>query len=178
VNIASEDLLPGKILELRVKTGLPDKSRLVVESQKDPALTLGRGPGSPDDPTLHGALLLVASGNDAGAFTTVYPLDATTGGWNAVHKHGSVVGYTFKSSGPITTVKIRCGHALEVAGKGDGLGHDLDDDPDPVIVVLTIGEHAYCLEFGGKSLFKADERYQAKHAPAPLTCTPLPPLAP
>ena len=148
------ELLPGKKLQLGVKEGKPEKSALRVTSTKDAALTLGRGPGSPDDPTLAGGRLVVASSSAAGAFTTTYPLDTTQGSWSPRRRKGAVVGYSFKSGGAIRGVKITAGKTIAVKGKGPGLGHDLDDDPNPVTVVLEIGEHAYCLEFGGAPAFK------------------------
>jgi hypothetical protein len=75
-------------------------------------------------------------------------------------------------------VKIRNGKTLKVTGKGTGLGYDLDDNPNPVTVVLEIGEHRYCLAFGGNSSFTAEKRYRATKAPAPLACAPVPPTAP
>jgi hypothetical protein len=161
-----------------MKAGVPDKSRLAIASRKDPALTLGRGPDSPDDPTQHGARLVVASAGGVGAFTTIYPLDVANGSWSAVRKRGAVVGYAFKGRGPISSVVIRSGKTIKVAGKGAGLVHDLAGDPNPVTVVLTIGEHAFCLEFGGKTTFTAVKRYQAKNAAAPPACAPLPSAAP
>jgi hypothetical protein len=163
---------------LRLKAGVPDKARLAIASAKDRALTLGRGPDSADDPTQHGGRLVVASADGADAFTTVYPLEAATGSWSAVRRRGAVVGYAFRSGGPIATVDIRSGKTLEVTGRGAGLGHDLDADPNPVTVGLVIGEHAYCLQFGGKTSFTAGKRYQAKNAPAPAACAPLPPATP
>jgi len=171
---ATADLLPGKKLELRVKEGKPEKSALQVISTKDAGLTLGRGPGTADDPTLAGGRLVVASSSAAGAFTTTYPLDTTQGSWSPRRKKGAVVGYTFKSGGAIRGVKITAGKTVVVKGKGAGLGHDLDDDPAPVTVVLQIGQHAYCLEFGGQPTFKAGKRFGAKKAPAPAACAPIP----
>jgi hypothetical protein len=155
-----------------VKEGKPEKSKLLVSSQSDAALTLGDGAGSADDPTLHGGSLLVTSSSAAGAFTDLYPLEAA--GWSAKEKKGTVTGYTFKGGGPVTSVKVKDGKTLVVKGKGSGLGHDLDDDPDPVAVVLTIGQHAYCLEFGGTPKFKPGKSYVAKKAPAPGGCAPIP----
>jgi hypothetical protein len=115
-------------------------------------------------------VLLVTSSSADGAFTDVYPLDFGTGSWSATRKKGTVIGYSFKSGGPISGVRIKEGKTLVVKGKGAGLGHDLDDDPNPVNVVLAIGEHRYCLAFGGKAKSTADKRYKATKAPAPTTC--------
>jgi hypothetical protein len=161
-------LLPGKKLDLKLNGGKPDKNKLFVGSQKDAALTLGRGAGSPDDPTLNGGSLVVSSGSPGGSFTDTYPLDAA--GRSAKEKKGTVTGYTFKGDGPITSIKVKNGKTLELKGKGAGLGHDLDQDPDPVSVVLRLGEQPYCLEFGGTPKFKEGKSYSAKKAPAPSAC--------
>jgi hypothetical protein len=153
-----------------VKIGSPQKSKLLVASKKDPTLTLGRGAGSGDDPIVAGGLLVVASAPDRGDFSTTYPLDAATGTWKAKRKKGVVVGYAFKGTGPIRSVAILAGKTVVVKGKGEGLGHDLGDNPNPVTVVLLIGQHAYCLEFGGGTDFRQNARYRALNAPPPNGC--------
>jgi hypothetical protein len=51
------------------------------------------------------------------------------------------------------------------------VGFDLDDDPGPVRVELTIGALTYCLEFGGETPeFKAGRFYRAKRSAAPASC--------
>jgi hypothetical protein len=154
-----------------VKIGSPEKSKLLVASKKDATLDLGRGGGSPDDPIVNGGLLIVASVPERGDFSTTYALDGTTGAWKAKLKKGVVVGYAFKgSTGPIRKVTILAGKTVVVTGKGEGLGHDLGDNPNPVTVVLMIGQHAYCLEFGGSTDFRQNARYRALNAPAPNGC--------
>jgi len=168
---AGQDLLPGKKILLKVKEGKPDKSSLLMLSQKSAETTIGRGEGTPDDPTQNGGRLLVAS-SPGGGFVDVYSLDAA--GWKARTKKGEVSGWGFKDpDGPITSVSIKGGKSIAVKGKGT-LGHDLDDDPNPVQVVLEIGEHRYCLEFGGTPKFKADKKYLATKASAPTACAEFP----
>jgi hypothetical protein len=70
---------------------------------------------------------------------------------------------------PIRSVVIK-GRRIAIRGQGTGLGFDLDDDPNPVRVVLAIGAHGYCLEFGGTARFKVGRVYQAKRAGAPASC--------
>lgn len=155
-----------------MKVGTPEKSKLFIASKKDPALTIGRGAGSPDDPTENGGRLTVASDPTRGDFTTTYALDLTNGTWSPKRKKGVVVGYTYKGGGPIRSVTVMGGKTLVVKGKGAGLGHDLDDNPNPVTVVLEIGEHAYCLSFGGDTDFRQNSRYRALKALAPAACPP------
>ena len=60
---------------------------------------------------------------------------------------------------------------MKVSGRGDTLGFDLNDNPNPVRVTLRTGTHLYCLEFGGRQLkFKPDRRWAAKKSPAPTAC--------
>jgi hypothetical protein len=167
------DLLPGKLLKLKTKAGRPEKSSLLVVSQKSASLTLGRGADSADDPTENGGRLLVSS-SPGGGFVDVYPLDAT--GWDAsLGKGGTVTGYRFRGEGgAVTSVKLKEAKTIKVKGKGATLGHDLDDDPAPVDVVLEIGEHRYCMQFGGTSKLKPEKSYTAKKAAAPAACAALP----
>jgi len=168
---AGADLLPGKKILLKVKEGKPEKSSLLILSQKDSSTTVGRGEGTADDPTLNGGRLLVAS-SPGGGFVDAYTLDAS--GWKARRKKGEISGWGFKDpDGPITSVSIKGGKSIAVKGKGT-LGHDLDDDPNPVRVVLEIGAHRYCLEFGGTPKFKALKKYLATKAPAPADCAEFP----
>jgi len=169
---AGADLLPGRKLLLKAKDGKPQRSSMQVFSQKDAGTTIGRGEGTPDDPTTHGGRLLVAS-SPGGGFVDVYPLDAS--GWKARRKKGAVSGWGFKDrDGPITSVSIKGGKSVVVKGKGAGLGHDLDDDPNPVRVVLEIGQHRYCLEFGGQPTFKELKKFLATKAGAPAACAAFP----
>ncbi|HWP64936.1 MAG TPA: hypothetical protein VNO26_03365 [Candidatus Limnocylindria bacterium] len=67
----SDDLLGGA-LRLPVKPGKPRKSKLELRANRPPsAVTPGRGPGSADDPTLHGARLLVFASRGNGAIKKV-----------------------------------------------------------------------------------------------------------
>jgi hypothetical protein len=165
---ADSDLLPGKKMLLKVKEGKPDKSSLLILSQKSADTTLGRGEGTPDDPTQNGGRLIVASSSPGGGFVDVYPLDAS--GWKARSKKGEVTGWGFKDpDGPIRSVSIKGGKSIAVKGKGT-LGHDLATQPPSVNVVLEIGAHRYCLDFGGTPKFKANKKYLATKAPAPTAC--------
>jgi hypothetical protein len=169
---AGSDLLPGKKILLKVKADKPDKSSLLILSQKSAETTIGRGEGTPDDPTANGGRLLVASSSPGGGFVGVYTLDSS--GWKARRKKGEVSGWGFKDpDGPITSVSIKGGKSIAVKGKGT-LTQDLATQPPSVNVVLEIGAHRYCLEFGGTPKFKADKKYLATKAPAPVACADFP----
>jgi len=167
----SSNLLGAKTLTLKTKAGMPEKSGLSLSS-KDPGVTLGAGNGSADDPTLVGATVRVHSIN--GSFDDVYSLPAAN--WTLIGKPGQGKGYKYKdkalAAGPITSVAITTGKSLKVVGKGAGLGHTLGVSPAPVRVVLTLGGHRYCLQFGGGDKWKAGVQFKATDADAPAVCAP------
>jgi hypothetical protein len=157
--------LSGKKLLLKAKADKP-KSRGVMLLSFDPAISLGDGNGSADDPTLHGGTLRVRS--LAGGFDDTYELPA--GRWSYVRKAGDGKGYKLRPSKPIKSIKVQPGKRVKIVAKGLGLGHDLAADPDPVDVLLTIGGHTYCLAFEGQATFKPGKKFLAKDAPAPAVC--------
>jgi hypothetical protein len=158
--------LTGKRLKLSAEPTHAKRSKFALRS-KDRRVTLGAGNQSADDPVLHGGQLTIAS--TAGGFSKTHVL---VGGWKYVGKAGKNKGYKWKSkSSPIRKIVIKRRKAVKVSGRGDTLGFDLNDNPNPVRVTLGIGAHVYCLEFGGRQLkFKPDRRWAAKKAPAPTIC--------
>ena len=60
---------------------------------------------------------------------------------------------------------------IKISGKGAGLGHTLGANPDPVQVVLTLGDQAYCFQFSGGT-FKPSSSYSVKDSAAPGACPP------
>ena len=157
---AVDTLLTGEQLQLTGK-------QLTVQS-RDAAIDLGGGPGSSDDPVLHGGSVRVLS-IEGDIFDTTYPLPAAH--WRYAHHQGVTTGYTFRGMGSIVTVRIRAGK-INIRGRG-GLGHSLGGNPAPVRVVLTLGDHQYCMSFGGTVRFTAGSSYRAQGAAAPEIC-PLP----
>jgi hypothetical protein len=139
----------------------------------DAALALGAGPGSLEDPTIHGgSLRLTASA--AGGFDVVYPLPAD--GWRPVKLKNPGKGWRFHGD-PIRRLVLRTGRQLKVLGKGGTLGHTLADDPGEVDVLLEIGERRYCLTFGGPDrVYEAGRKLVVRDVGAPSAC-PAPPAA-
>jgi len=167
----TDELLSGKTLVLKTKTGVPTKSGLALTS-KDSTLTLGGGNGSADDPTTAGATVRVRS--VAGSFEDTYVLPASK--WALVGKPGQNKGYKYKDgalqAGPFAVGLLKTGKGLKVTAKGAGLGHTLGVDPTPIDVTITLGGHRYCLRFGGVTTWKADKLLKAKDAQAPAACAP------
>jgi hypothetical protein len=158
--------LTGKKLKLSAEPNRAKRSKISLRS-KDRRVSLGQGNQSGDDPVVHGGELTISSA--AGGFTKTHVL---AGGWKYVGKAGGNKGYKWKSkSSPIRKIVIKRHKAVKVSGRGDALGFDLNDNPNPVRVTLRTGAHLYCLEFGGRQLkFKPDRRWAAKKSPAPTVC--------
>jgi len=163
---SAAESLTGKKLALTQEPGHAKRSKIALRS-KDRRVSLGQGNQSADDPVVHGGQLTIASA--AGGFSKTHVL---AGGWKYVGKAGRNKGYKWKSkSSPIRKIVIKRHKAVKVTGRGDTLGFDLNDNPNPVRVTLGIGAHVYCLEFGGRQQkFKPDKRWGAKKAPAPSVC--------
>ncbi len=156
------ELLAGKKLLLKDKEGKPQKRGLNLLLQGN---TLSGGNGSEDDPTQNGGSLSVSS--SAGGFDADYALPAS--GWKLIGKAGQGKGYKFKGASGIKSVVVKSGKIIAV-GKGSALDHSLVSNPDPVSVVLELGEQHYCARFGGSPKFTAGKKYLAKSAPAPSEC--------
>jgi hypothetical protein len=162
----------GKKLVLKAKPADAAKKTLALVA-RDPAITLGGGSGSGDDPTRGGARLrLVSTGADA--FDATFPLPAN--GWSLVGKPGSSKGYRYKdetlAAGPVKAAVLKGGKLLKIAGKGPALPHTLAADPDPVDVVFTMGGVQLCLRFGGTTKLTAGKSFKASNAPPPGACPP------
>ena len=159
-------MLGGKKLLLTDDTEKPQKRKLSLVS-KDPAISLGAGNGSADDPTLVGGTLrVVASGGDGVDATYDLPSSA----WKLVGKEGAGKGYALKKAMPIKSIVVKPGKQIKITGKGADLNQSLASDPETVSVVLSLGELRYCFTFGGTAEFKPGKKYLAKDAPAPVVC--------
>lgn len=159
---AADALLTGKRLSLT-----PGRLSLL---SRDPAIGLGGGENSADDPVLNGGSIRVLS-IEGDVFDTTYTLPGT--GWSRVRdSNGVLTGYVFRGTGEIRLVHIRAGERIKVRARGS-LGHTLGGNPAPVRVTLTLGALQYCLSFGGTVSARAGRRYLATDAPAPGAC-PIP----
>jgi hypothetical protein len=161
------DLIAGNRLVLRDGPLDPRKKSLSVRAD-DPAIDLGGGEGSIDDPVLSGGRVRVRSTQ----FDDTYELPAAN--WSASGT-GTSRSYQYRDSallaGPVKAIRIRRGR-LKVVGRGAQLGHGLAINPTPVTVVLQIGDRGqrYCAQYGGTTEYKPDVVYRGRRAPAPSAC--------
>jgi hypothetical protein len=159
------ELLSGKKLLLKWRA-TNEKKRGMNLLSKDGAITLGRGNASPDDPVLHGGTLRIVS-SVGDVFDDTYPLPADR--WRYRGKEGANKGYKLRPVPPVKSVLVKPGKVLKVVAKGPLLGHSLAANPEPVYVVVTLGQHRYCLTFGGTVRFTEGKKYLAKRA-GPAGC--------
>jgi YVTN family beta-propeller protein len=164
----AQALLTTKLV-LKDKPGDPSKRRMKLLS-RDPAVGLGTGNGSGEDPVLSGASLTVSS--MAASFAGSYALPA--GGWQYLGPAGANLGYKYRDpkglNGPVVRAVVKAGRLVKVVAKGPALDLALGTNPDPTSVRLGIGGRVYCAEAGGTVSFTASKVYVAKTAPAPATC--------
>jgi hypothetical protein len=133
----------------------------------DSAVTLARGNGSGDDPVQRGATLRVFS-TAGDAFDDTYDLAAS--GWRYRKGAGANKGYKFRDA-TFKSVLVKQGR-IRIEGKGALLSHSLQADPDPVSIVLALGEQRYCFAFGGNVTFKSGKKFLAENAPRAGGCEP------
>lgn len=157
--------LTGSVLKL-VDNANAAKRRLLVVG-RDPAVTLGAGNDSADDPTQVGAVLAVQTVRGGQTVQTTYELPAS--GWKRLGK-GANKGYKFRGTRAIRSALVRDGKLVKFVGKGDGLGHALAEDPSPVGVKFVMGGTRQCMRFGGTPKFKAGKRFTANNAAPPSDC--------
>ncbi len=159
----TDEPLLGTRLTLKANATVATKKKLSVKT-KDPAITLGGGNGSGDDPRTAGGDVRVRSGS----FDETYPLPAGSS-WTLIGGEGENRGYRYKDrhlvNGPIKKILVKPGKLVNANGSGAALSFDLPSDPTPVDVVVRIGVKHYCMTFGGTTTFKPGS-LKAKNAPA------------
>ena len=133
-----------------------NQSSLVSTASNDPIAS-----------TLGGSVRVFTTAGDA--FDTTYPLPLAQ--WQYIGQPAQGLGYKYTNpSGPITRVVFRSQRRLTVVGKGSSLGHTLATNPDPVVVVVTVGARNYCMNFGGTASFLTDRRYRATESGLATSC--------
>ena len=162
---AGDLLLSGRRLVLRARA----QTAALRLASSDAALTLGRGNGSADDPVRAGGTLRIVS-TAGNRFDRTLPLPG--GRWRYLGRPGRARGYRYRARGDHDlSIVVRPGKELRISARG-ALGLTLGRDPNPVAVVLTLGELRYCTGFRGTVAFRAGRRWVASDADAPPVCGP------
>src|SRR4030095_12999670 len=86
---------------------------------RDPAIDVGGGEGTADDPVRSGGSRGVVS-MEGDVVDTTYPLPAS--GWSYRRSEGVATGYVFHGSGVIRLVRLLAGDKIRMRGRGRG-GH-------------------------------------------------------
>jgi hypothetical protein len=171
---ANAGVLPIAGLKLGMKDNVlrPEKKKFQIES-RDVTITLGGGDGSASDPVLHGGSVRVRAADGCGGpCDATFPLPADR--WFYYGPVGAGAGYKFQGrrGATIASGRIKPGAVLKFTGLGDALPFALPADPRPVDVVVTIGDQAYCMTFGGLvTKMEAGKQFVARFAAAAL-CPP------
>jgi uncharacterized delta-60 repeat protein len=158
--------LMGTKLIIKTKPGHPEKT-LVKAIAKDPAVDLGLGNGSADDPVVQGGSVRIAvSGGFDGDF------GVSSDRWKYLKKPGQGRGYKAKHADPVKTVVVKPGKLLKVVAKGAALGVDLATEPTAIEIVVRTGSQRYCMRFVGSQAFVAGRKLVSKSAERPTACLP------
>lgn len=155
----------------KIKLGARGDLRLTVQAEPEIAGTAFPANFGPGDPTLHGATLRVFS-TAGDTFDATYSMPKSN--WHYMRNPGDNAGYSYKDLpnlyGPIKIALIRNGKPSKLKGGGSALGFSLGGDPNPVNVVLQVGDQQYCLSYGGNARFNPGAGYKAKKSAAPAAC--------
>jgi hypothetical protein len=135
-------------------------------------------PGTPGDPTLHGAELLVFNAAGLTSDSVAVPLSS---GWSAVGN-----GWRYRSSdssSPVRSVRVEA-NSITVKAGGASFGYTLDEPMQGSVGVrLLLGQIAWCAAAPAKSTGNPPstasndtvDRFVAEpKTPAPSSCPPLP----
>lgn len=168
---ASYALTQYPISGSKLKLGTRYDPRIRVETTK--TISTDNTNNTAADPVLHGGSIRIYS-TAGDVFDHTYPLPASPQ-WHYYGLVGQNRGYDYKDSskvnGPIGVLKIRNNKMTRLIS-GD-LDFTLHTNPNPVGVVLTLGDRQYCMLFGGVVWkFVPNLRYLSLKAPAPAACPP------
>jgi hypothetical protein len=185
---AAEDFpLGAKKMKFRIPPSNPD-ARGVKLLATEGVLNLGNLPVSlsDDDPVIKGGSLRIFSA--AGGFDHTYPLPFAHWDYFPFNSAVDYQGYQYKDNhneaSAIGIVKILAGSKAKLKGKGQSGGpameFGLSVNPDPVSMILSLGNKRYCFQFGVsatppsfRSNYVVDKIFWAKNAPglsAPPAC--------
>jgi hypothetical protein len=164
---------PVPIPGAKLKLGTRYDPRLLLETKK--TIVTDSTNNTSADPVLNGGSIRMFS-TAGDVFDNTYPMPASIQ-WSYYGLPGQNRGYDYKDSkhvnGPVGVVRIRNGKLTRVIA--GNLDFSLNTNPNPVGIVLAIGDRKYCMSFGGISWkFVPGLRYLSLKAPAPASCPASP----
>lgn len=127
--------------------------------------------GTAADPVLNGGVLRVRSALGGFDERVVLPKQ----NWEYLREPEENRGFRYRDrarGAAIRSVVVKDGRLTKIVGGGPDLQASLANDPNPVDVLLIIGNQRYCMGFGGETKFDAGKRFSAQNAPAPGACPP------
>jgi hypothetical protein len=131
--------------------------------------------GTSADATLYGGSIRIFS-TVGDVFDHTYEMPASIQ-WHYYGLSGQNRGYEYKDAshvnGRIAVVRVRNGKMTRLIGSN--LDFSLTTNPNPVNIVLRLGDRKYCMSFGGVSWkFVPGKKYLSLKAPAPAVCAGSP----
>jgi hypothetical protein len=122
--------------------------------------------GTAADPLLHGAFRLRSA---TGSFDQRFEFPKEN--WDYLRDPAENRGYRDRASA-VRSVVVTDGRLTKVQGGGPDFQASLPSDPNQVEVSLILGNHRYCMGFGGDTSWDAEQRFVAQNAPPPGACPP------
>jgi len=154
----------------KIKLGSRGELRITVQAEPEIAISSAANFG-PGDPVLNGASMRVFS-TTGDVFDATYVMPHSN--WHYIRSPGENAGYKYQDLGheygPIKFALIRDGKPSKVKGGGFELGFSLNNDPNPVNVVLQLGSQQYCLSYGGIAKFNPGAGFKSKRSDPPAAC--------
>ena len=159
---------PVPMAGAKLKLGTKYDPRIKLEVK---GINLDGTNGSATDPTMHGASIRIFTTAGDG-FDYTYEMPSSLQ-WHYYGLVGQNRGYDYKDpshvNGRIAVARVRNNKMTRIIGSQ--LDFTLATNPNPVNIVLRIGDRKYCFSFGGISWkFVPNVKYLSLKAPAPATC--------
>lgn len=167
--------VPVPVAKLQFRIPPPNPTNKGVKFLiRDAVINLGNLPlaTGPSDPTFVGGSVRFVS--TAAGFDETYPLPFEHWEYFPQFSGTEYRGYQYKDVqgqvGPVGYVKLKGDNITKLKAKG-AMGFNLSTNPQPVTIVLTLGNHRYCAEVGGaRWLYKTGTLWWGKGSLAPAAC--------
>lgn len=171
---AIEIPIPGKVTVVK-----PGKIAKLVS--KSPSAVVLPSPGSPEDPTIAGAVLSFFDTVEPGAGSVTFALDAS--GWKGLGNPAGSKGYKYKgkddTADPAAPCKIVLLKEKVIKALCQGTAVTLQPpfagtEGVTLDIVAGMTTTEYCAELEGEEIKNTDVLMKRKNAPAPAVCPTMP----